>query len=200
MPVYLIILPLIGALIGWVTNRLAIRMLFHPRKPRRIFGMQWQGLIPQRHAEIAEKAGDIVADELIGHHVLREAVENIDIEPALNDTITSLIWDRLAPRLRAIPLFGRMVNDKLIAQIHILAAEELHRELPNLRSRVGTAAEEHLDLRRMVSARVLAFELSQLEALIYSLAGRELKRIEWLGGVLGFLIGVVQALFVWLTT
>lgn len=198
-PLYLFVLPLVGALIGWLTNRLAIRMLFYPRAPKRFLGFQWQGLIPRRHTEIADKAADIVADELIGRHGLREEIDRIDIGPPLNDAITHLVWDRLAPRLRGFPIIGRMANDKFIAQIHILASEELRQELPNLRHRIGTLAEDHIDLRKMVHDRVLAFELDKLEHVIWNLAGREFRQIEWLGALLGFLIGVFQAVFVWLT-
>lgn len=189
---YLFAVPIIGALIGWITNRLAIRMLFYPRTPRTFVGLRWQGLIPRRHAEIADKAADIVADELIGRHGLRQEIDRIDIEPPLNDAITHLVWERLAPRLRSFPVFGRMVNDKFVAQLHVLASEELRRELPNLRSRIGTLAEQHLDLRKMVYDRVLAFELEKLEKLVWDLAGREFRQIEWLGAVLGFLIGLLQ--------
>ncbi len=199
MPVYIIALPLVGALIGWITNRLAIRMLFHPRNPKIVLGFRWQGLIPQRHAEIAEKAGSIVAEELIGQKVLRKAIEDIDVEPALNDAITHLVWERLGPRLRGIPLFGRMVNDKMMAQIHIQVADELHQILPSMRERVGQAAEAHINLKQMVSERVLAFEIDQLEGIIYQLANREFRQIEWLGAFLGFVIGIFQVLVVWLT-
>jgi uncharacterized membrane protein YheB (UPF0754 family) len=46
-----IILPIIGALIGWITNYIAIKMLFHPRK--KILG--FQGIIPKRKKILSEK-------------------------------------------------------------------------------------------------------------------------------------------------
>ena len=43
-----ILLPAVGALIGWFTNFVAIRMLFHPRKPVRLFGrVVLQGVLPR---------------------------------------------------------------------------------------------------------------------------------------------------------
>lgn len=42
----LILTPLITAGIGWLTNWVAIQMLFHPRVPMRVFFWKWQGLTP----------------------------------------------------------------------------------------------------------------------------------------------------------
>jgi len=38
--------PVIAAIIGWGTNYLAVRMLFHPRQEKRILGLSFQGVFP----------------------------------------------------------------------------------------------------------------------------------------------------------
>jgi uncharacterized membrane protein YheB (UPF0754 family) len=196
---YLMAAPILGALIGWLTNRIAIQMLFHPRQPRRFLGMRWQGLIPRRHEEIAEKTADLVVEELVSQHVLRSEIEKIDLTPMLDETITHLVWERLAPKLKGIPFLGGFVNDKLIAQLHTLACDELRKEAPKLRERIATMAESHLDLRPLIRDRILSFELEKLEAIVWHLAGKEFRQIEWLGAILGALIGATQAGLMWLT-
>ena len=61
-----IFLPLTGALIGWITNLLAIRLLFHPRRPLRLWPLPFkiQGLLPKRREELAENIADIVSEQL----------------------------------------------------------------------------------------------------------------------------------------
>jgi uncharacterized membrane protein YheB (UPF0754 family) len=188
----LALLPVISALIGWGTNRLAIHMLFHPREPVRLLGISVQGLIPRRHGEIATKAGEIVARELVQGHHLRDEIEGIDLQPLFDEAITNLVWDRLGPRLKAIPLLGNMVNDSLLAKLHTLASEEMSREAPKLKAKVAAHAETRIDIERMVRERVDAFELGKLEEVVRGLAGREFRQIELLGAALGFVIGVVQ--------
>lgn len=185
-------IPIISALIGWVTNRLAIKMLFHPRKPMRIFGLRIQGLIPRRHVEIAEKTGELVARELVQGHHLRDEIEKIDLQPILDEAVTTLVWDRLGPRLKEIPFIGGMVNDALLARLHTLAAEEMAREAPRMKARVAEHAETQIDIQRMVRERVDSFELEKLEEVVWDLAGREFRQIEYLGAVLGFMIGCIQ--------
>jgi uncharacterized membrane protein YheB (UPF0754 family) len=52
--------------------------------------------------------------------------------------------------------------------------------------------EHRLDVSEIVRAKIEAFDLSKLEAIIYEVSARELKTIEILGGVLGFLVGLGQ--------
>ena len=60
--------PLLGALIGYVTNYIAIRMLFRPLRPWRLFGLRLPmtpGIIPAKRGELAQRMG-----EMVGHHLL----------------------------------------------------------------------------------------------------------------------------------
>jgi uncharacterized membrane protein YheB (UPF0754 family) len=59
------VLPVLGTMIGWVTNWLAIAMIFEPNEPRRFLGRTWQGLFLKRREHAAEVYAGIVADEII---------------------------------------------------------------------------------------------------------------------------------------
>ena len=63
----LLIMTVVGALIGWFTNYLAVKMLFRPIRPRRVplIKIELQGLIPRRREEIAVTIGATVEKELI---------------------------------------------------------------------------------------------------------------------------------------
>ena len=63
-----IIPPLLGALIGYVTNYVAIRMLFRPLHPWRLFGLRLPltpGVIPSRRHELASRMGEMVGSHLL---------------------------------------------------------------------------------------------------------------------------------------
>ena len=59
------ILPIISAFIGWFTNYIAIKMLFHPKIEKNILGLKIQGIFPKRQKQFAEKLGTLVSKELI---------------------------------------------------------------------------------------------------------------------------------------
>ena len=93
----------IGALIGGVTNIIAVKMLFHPFKTYYIFGKRvpfTPGLIPKRREEIASKIGQVIEDHLLTEEVIyaklnaptsRAAIEELlknQIQKLKNDNIT----------------------------------------------------------------------------------------------------------------
>jgi len=189
----LIAFPLIGAAIGWLTNRLAIQMLFRPRKPFKLFGMQLQGLIPKRQEELALRVGEIVETELFNQHLIRNEIKNIDLKPHLDQLATNIVWDRLAPKLRQIPLLGGFVNDKLLYNLTKIALESLQGETEPLLERVSIEVEKHIAVRKIVEEKIQQFDLDQLEAIVRKLAAKEFQRIEILGAVIGLMVGMVQS-------
>ena len=69
--------PLIGCLIGWLTNDIAIKMLFHPRKPLYIGKFHiplTPGLIPSQKDRIARSIGIMVSDKLLNAQTLKETL------------------------------------------------------------------------------------------------------------------------------
>jgi uncharacterized membrane protein YheB (UPF0754 family) len=80
-PVTVLLSVLIAATIGGVTNYLAIRMLFHPRKAVRVGRRNLPftpGLIPKRRAEIARALGLVVGDYLVTSSGLRQVLANAE--------------------------------------------------------------------------------------------------------------------------
>ncbi|MEO3112185.1 DUF445 domain-containing protein, partial [Turicibacter sanguinis] len=77
-----LLLTVVGALIGWITNIFAIKLLFRPIKPIKIPLTRFTivGLIPKRKKEIAKNIGEVVANELISiRELMDEAVTEEDL-------------------------------------------------------------------------------------------------------------------------
>lgn len=73
MTLSFIIAPLVGSVIGYITNDLAIRMLFRPHNAKYIFGMHipfTPGIIPKEKGRIAKAIGDVISENLMSHEVL----------------------------------------------------------------------------------------------------------------------------------
>ena len=72
-----IVAPLLGGVIGYITNDLAIRMLFRPRKAVYIgkFHVPFTpGLIPAQQGRIAQSIGDVVSGQLLNEETLRQTL------------------------------------------------------------------------------------------------------------------------------
>ncbi|MCM1110621.1 MAG: DUF445 family protein [Clostridium sp.] len=76
--------PVIGAVIGYITNDIAIRMLFRPRTEKRIFGWRLPftpGLIPKEKPRIAASIGKAISENLMNRDVISRTL--------LSDEMTS---------------------------------------------------------------------------------------------------------------
>lgn len=193
----LILTPFITAGIGWLTNWVAIQMLFRPRQPIRIVFWDWQGLIPRRQQQLAGEAAEIIEREILQQHSILHEIRKIELGPYLEEAAHTVVWDRIGPQLKAIPLLGGFINDSTLAKFEVIAAASMKEEAGPLMERVATQFEASVNLRQMIEDNIAAFDLDRLEAIVKQVAQREFRTIERLGAVLGFLIGCAQvALFV----
>lgn len=199
-PVTLVALPLITAFIGWLTNWVAIKMLFHPRQPRSFFLLgSFHGLIPKRQQQLAGQAAEIIEREIISHHIISTEIRKIDLAPYLRGTASRLVRERLAPRLQQIPFIGGMINDEAIRKMETSAQEEILREAGPVVDSIADDFEGKFNVKALVEERIRAFDVDKLEAIVNEVARREFKTIERLGAVLGFVVGLAQLALLLLT-
>jgi uncharacterized membrane protein YheB (UPF0754 family) len=105
--------PVIGAIIGFVTNDIAIRMLFRPLTEKRIFGIRipfTPGIIPRQRRHLASSIGRMVSDELLTEDAVRAQIDTPRVQEALRENITGLTGSLLDLRLdeigaKPLPLF-----------------------------------------------------------------------------------------------
>ena len=198
--VAIITAPLIAALVGWLTNRLAVRMLFEPRKPRRFLGWSWQGVFPKRQRELARKVADIVADELVSPRDLEarlnRTLHSKDLKQAVEGHVHGIVREKLAAYL---PLLPERLRDSLSERIKGVYARELDTMMNRVVQRVSENAESILDVRAEVEERIATFSVDKLESMAYAVLSKEFRFIEIVGGVLGFAIGLMQAVLMGLS-
>ncbi|MGM0837748.1 MAG: DUF445 domain-containing protein [Bacillota bacterium] len=84
------VMVLVGALIGGVTNSLAIRMLFRPYKPIYLFGKRvpfTPGLIPKRRGELADQLGKLVMEHLLTADSMKRRLENSQFQEKMEEWV-----------------------------------------------------------------------------------------------------------------
>src|SRR5918996_5172033 len=75
--------PFVGAFIGWLTNYVAIKMLFRPREPWRFLGLSLQGVMPKRQHDLALKIGEVVEGELLNSADILNAINTEELRAHL---------------------------------------------------------------------------------------------------------------------
>ncbi|NBW41119.1 DUF445 family protein [bacterium] len=189
----LFVLPLVGAVIGWVTNFIAVKMLFHPRKPYRLLFFELHGVFPKRQRALAEKLGHIVSEELfsanevISH--IQDAAQSQEMIDLISDHIEKVIRQRLP---EVIPMISFVLNDDLVQTVRQTFVGELKIFLKEVTDKLAGSIEADLDVHKIVEEKVLNFSSDKLEEILFAIMRREFRFIEVIGAVLGFLIGLVQ--------
>ena len=180
------------ALIGWLTNLVAIRMLFRPKRQIRILGWRCQGIIPRRQQDLATRTAEIIEKELLSTGVLERQIQEIDLKPFLRDYARHLVHEGLGEKLRRIPVFGGWVNAATLKKIEKLLAAEMQRQANPLLLRLSGEVEKHIPVRELVEKKMAALNVDDLERMVNQVARKEFKTIERLGAVLGFVVGLIQ--------
>ncbi|MEM1137713.1 MAG: DUF445 family protein [Bacteroidota bacterium] len=185
-------IPFISAAIGWFTNYVAIKMLFHPREERDFGMFKLHGIFPKRKPVLAERLGRIVAKDLLAPQVLKERIDNENNRTKLKSAIMVQVDDYLKTKFKeSNKMFAMFLNDKVIEQLKDRLAVMLDDLVPQIMLQMSNKVEE-IDIEKLVHDRVINFSNEKLENLLMSVIQKELKFIEFAGAILGFFIGIVQ--------
>ncbi len=193
MNYWLLLIPVISAFIGWFTNWIAIKMLFHPREPKKFLGLTIQGIFPKRQQQFAEKLGKLVSEELLSFKDISHKItdpSNLDqLLPHVEDHIDNFLKVKLK---ESMPVVGMFIGDKTVGQLKAVFVEELRELFPTLMERYMVSLQEQLDLEKIVVEKVRSFSSDKLEEILLQIMAKEFRFVEILGGVVGLLIGMVQ--------
>ncbi len=98
----LIAIPIISAFIGYITNVVAIKLLFWPREPVNCWLFQLYGLLPKRRVDIASSIGGIVEEQLLSLNDIFEKIDTPEVRETLVNRIMEIIRTRVSS---AVPCF-----------------------------------------------------------------------------------------------
>ena len=191
------LLPFIAALIGWATNYLAIKMLFHPHEPKKIIGLTFHGVFPKRQAQIAEKLGELVANELFSIKDVAKKIEDLSTQPEALEEVGKRIEKTIRGKLMAaFPMLSMFLSDEMIEKVTSLFKGELEDFLRVSAEGLSSKLEESVDVQALVREKVQAFSSHKVEELLLGFMEQEFRFIEKIGAVLGFIIGCIQLVMV----
>jgi len=185
----------ISATIGWITNWVAIKMLFRPHKEINFGLFKIQGLIPKRRAEIGSGIANIIQNELIS---VKDVISNIDREEfskRLDSSIDKVLEKNLKAKVKEkFPVLQMFFTDRMAKDVSNTIKDIIMENQEKIFEIFSNYAEENINFEVIISDKISNFSLDKLEEIITLLAKKELKHIEVIGAILGGLIGVAQYL------
>ena len=190
-------IPFISALIGYVTNFLAIKMLFYPRRPVNLLFFKVQGIFPKRKSMLARRMARLVAEELLSMEQLKEEIDRQATQGQIRVAIEEEVENYLRDKLSTLnPILQSLINDHRITQLRDKICTEIESFIPRITHQFFKRL-DMVNLENMVFDQVISFTSDKLEDMMMSVIQKELRFIEWAGAFLGFTIGVIQVLLLW---
>jgi uncharacterized membrane protein YheB (UPF0754 family) len=190
-----LMLPFVGAIVGWITNYVAIKMLFRPYRPIRILGLTIQGLLPRRRKEFALSIASAVERDLLTAEDITRFLEGVhweeEVERAVEKTLAAQLKRARFALLFRTPILG-IIGREVVRQVKGIISRALIEKIGEHKAGLVEKFKDTLELKEVVSQKVEAFEMEKLESLLMNLIATELTHIEMVGAVLGFLIGLIQ--------
>ncbi|RLI76913.1 DUF445 domain-containing protein [Archaeoglobales archaeon] len=177
--------PIVGALVGFVTNVIAVELLFHPKKPIRILNFKLQGLVPARSKEIIERFMDSLSE------ILNEKDFEFVIDRAVTRSYRESIKNRahngLFSFLERYTSISKKIDEwiesNLVSYIKDMVTKNISR---------------NVDIKEFVMKKAEEISDEQIEDLFKKFAKKELRFIEVSGALIGFIIGSMQSIVFYL--
>ena len=184
--IILVSIPILSAIIGWITNYIAIQSLFKPTTEVNILGLKFLGVIPKRKKKLAKKLAQVISNHLLSSKDLQDTLkkpENLAIfQEKFSTKAKEVFLDAVPPLLKgaATPVITTVIErkGKVIVESIIDGLSE--------------SFEETVDIEKIIEEKLLEYDVKNLDKILHKIAHDELKHIELLGGVIGFVVGCMQ--------
>ncbi len=193
--ILIVIFVLIGASIGWFTNKVALYFLFHPKEPKKILFWTVQGIFPKRQAAIAQRFSEIFVQEFFTSHMIQQALfsqGNLEkIYKVMDENLTTFIDENLANNY---PLLSLFVSEKRKLKIKTEILELLTLKIADFSSNFEERLLNIIDIKSLISEKIESLDSDQVNDVMKKILHKELQFIEISGAVLGGVIGFFQGI------
>lgn len=191
-----LIMPLFGAITGWFTDWLALKMIFFPTEPKRYFGLfTWQGLFLKRRDEVSVAYATLIAEEIITPRKVIEAVLHGPLSDRLFAMIQREVQHVVARQVGpARPLVLLAVGSMRYQRMKYLIAERALELMPDTLVHIEDYARDTMDIRNVLIDKMRDLSAEEFRGLLRP----AFQQDEWIlitvGAVLGFAVGEIQSL------
>lgn len=190
------LMPAFGFFVGYLTDWLALNMIFRPIRRKRFFGVfPWQGLFHRRRDEVARDYADLIASEILSPRNVTEALLNGPQSDRLFWLIQREVQSSLDGGLGfAKPLVVLTLGGRRFQEMKQDAVRIVLERFPQAAHDIEGAAMESIDPRSLVVEKMGHMTPEEYEALLRPAFKQDEWKLILIGGVLGGFIGELQVL------
>jgi len=189
------ILPAAGFFVGYLTNWIAIKLVFSPREPTKIGPITIQGLFHKRQNEVAEAFGRTVATRVLNADNIVTTVMESDGAKRMNEIVAHRIGE-LISKYEAHPMAKLVVPEASQPALRAEVLERIQTEWPKPGGFFHTFAGEAVDLQGELERRMKALDRESYEGVLRPAFQQDEWKLIAAGAVLGTIAGVLQLVYI----
>ncbi|TDH67591.1 hypothetical protein CCR75_006211 [Bremia lactucae] len=193
----IVVFPVIGLLVGTMTNWLALKMIFEPVNPKKYCGVTFHGLFLRRQNEVAEVYGKLVARDVLNSRNIFEAI----LKGPYSDRLFELVYDNVQEAVNAATrttqkIIHFSIGEELYANIKEDVTNHIVEIFPESLRQIESYATVAMDLEVTLREKMKLLSSEQFENLLHPIFEEDEWKLVVMGGVLGVVIGVMQAFLI----
>jgi len=191
-------LPIAGFLVGYLTNFVPLKIIFHPIHPKRFCCCMVQGLFLKRQQEVAVVYADLISQKVLTADNLLVAmirgpssdklfaVLDRHIQQGVDNIMRSSAGIFTRPAVMAV---GTAEYSRMKGRVSTLLQGDVETFMPYLSDYVNEA----LDIRTTLQDSMRRLSCEEFEGLLHPVFQEDEIKLIMVGGFLGVLVGMIQA-------
>jgi len=189
------LMPIVGVIVGLVTNWLAIQMIFRPLEPTKYMGfITYQGMFPKRQNEISADYGRLVSRDVLSIRNLFRLLTDGEAGARIAAVVATNVESRIDERLKTL---GQMIAPQADGSIHEqvkhVVIQRLVERAPQYQPEMESYLEKRLDIENTLKVRLSQLPKAAFERVLRGVFEEDEMTLILCGGFLGGLVGVLQA-------
>lgn len=189
------ILPAAGFVVGYLTNWIAIKLVFSPREPTKLGPITVQGLFHKRQNEVAEAFGRTVATRVLNADNIVKTVMESGGAARMNEIIEQRVGS-LIDKYESHPMAVLLIPGQDRAALRSELLERIKKEWPKPGGFFHTFAGESVDLHGELERRMKALDRESYEGVLRPAFQQDEWKLIAAGAVLGTVAGVLQLVYI----
>jgi uncharacterized membrane protein YheB (UPF0754 family) len=185
------VLPAAGFFVGYVTNWLAMTLIFEPKEVKRVGPFRVQGVFIKRQLEVARSFSDVIADRVLtGDNMIKHITEGPSREPVM-----AILEEQVEASM------VEYERDAMVAML--VSKEKLEEAKTDLMARVRSAdlaqsghlhafADQSGRIREQMETNLRALDAGEFSRVLRPVFQKDEWKLILAGGVIGAVIGAVQ--------
>jgi uncharacterized membrane protein YheB (UPF0754 family) len=188
------VLPAGGFAVGYITNFLALRLVFEPHDPINLGFFKLQGLLHKRKNEVAECFASVMADDVLSPDNMLATVT----EGSSKDRMFGLVEKRIGivfEEYKSDPMTAMLMPPERITQAKEELLEQMRTNKPEPDGLIRSFVDKAVTLRGQLSSKLQALDAQSFEGVLRPAFQEDEWKLFVTGAVLGTIAGVLQLIY-----